>query len=200
MYEGNRVFVEKEVAHGPGAEPSWREAHQQLQRIARGAARSMWTRQSGCSSRAGRARIASSGTARSSSTWSGRSGPRRGPRANGSASRRSSPSCRSCALERGATTYSAVRELTRVAEPETEADLIASATGKTVREIEDFVAGDEPRTRRLAMELQPRVYPLFLEAKRMLRGPRSAMISNRCCGHACGHLAGPASVARPIAV
>jgi hypothetical protein len=44
------------------------------------------------------------------------------------------------ALRGGALHWSAVREITRVATPETEAEWIAAATGKTVREIEVMVA------------------------------------------------------------
>lgn len=48
------------------------------------------------------------------------------------------------ALERGALRYSAVRELTRVAQPDTEAAWLAAADGKTLRELEPMVAGRRP--------------------------------------------------------
>jgi hypothetical protein len=47
-------------------------------------------------------------------------------------------------LASGRQSFSAVRELTRVARPETEAAWIAAATGRCVREVEELVAGREP--------------------------------------------------------
>ena len=49
-----------------------------------------------------------------------------------------------CALETGELNYSAVRELTRVATPETEERWRARAVGKNVRQIEELVAGHAP--------------------------------------------------------
>ena len=69
------------------------------------------------------------------------------------------------ALAGGALPFSAVRELTRVATPATEAPWIAAATGKNLRQIEELVAdhrpGDRPddppnpeaRTREVRFEL-----------------------------------------------
>jgi HNH endonuclease len=87
------------------------------------------------------------------------------------------------ALGSGELGYSAVRELTRIAEPATEAAWRDAARGKTVREIETLVSGHapgdlppspehppdpdlEPRVLRLA--LGPDVYAMFLEARRVL--------------------------------
>jgi hypothetical protein len=49
-----------------------------------------------------------------------------------------------CALAAGELNYSAVRELTRVATPETEEQWRAHAIGKNVRQIEELVAGRRP--------------------------------------------------------
>jgi hypothetical protein len=49
-----------------------------------------------------------------------------------------------CALEAGELNYSAVRELTRVAIPETEEQWRAHAIGKNVRQVEEMVAGRRP--------------------------------------------------------
>jgi hypothetical protein len=48
------------------------------------------------------------------------------------------------ALETGGFSWSAVRELTRVAVPETESDWLAAASGKTVHQLEVLVAGKAP--------------------------------------------------------
>ena len=48
------------------------------------------------------------------------------------------------ALERGELSWSAVRELTRVAVAETEATWLAAGTAKTLRELEELVAGKQP--------------------------------------------------------
>jgi hypothetical protein len=84
------------------------------------------------------------------------------------------------ALEEGVLKHSAVRELTRVASSDTEAEWLAAAQGKTLREIEPLVAGrkhgsrptDEPepslRRRRLTLELQPETYEVFRQAQAVL--------------------------------
>jgi hypothetical protein len=84
------------------------------------------------------------------------------------------------AWEEGRLTYSAVREMTRVATPETEDVVVAYCDGLTVREVVDAMRGlekgDDPRRqrhpelepRRLRMELPPETYALFLEARRWL--------------------------------
>ena len=84
------------------------------------------------------------------------------------------------ALASGHLSYSAVREITRVATRETEAAWIDAAAGKTVREVEAGVAGHKPgdtpddpgdpeiRLRRITLELPEDVYALFLSARRHL--------------------------------
>src|SRR6185295_17747446 len=74
------------------------------------------------------------------------------------------------ALARGALTYSAVRELTRVATAETETTWLAAAEGMVANQIERLVAnhrpGDQPgdptdpdlRPRVVRLELPPEVY------------------------------------------
>jgi hypothetical protein len=84
------------------------------------------------------------------------------------------------AWEEGRLSYSAVREMTRVATPENEEELIAYVDGLTVREVigamRGLEKGDDPNKRRepfseprrLHMELPPETYALFLEARRRL--------------------------------
>jgi hypothetical protein len=84
------------------------------------------------------------------------------------------------ALGRGGVSYSTVRELTRVANTETEQAWLAAVVGKTVREVEAMVAGREPgdgpetppdpdlEPRRLRLDLSPDVYARFLAARRQL--------------------------------
>jgi hypothetical protein len=83
-------------------------------------------------------------------------------------------------LAAGAITYSAVRELTRVAEPDTEHAWLDAIEGKTIREIEDQLSGaapgdrpDDPRDptiekRRWAADLDADVYASILEARRVI--------------------------------
>ena len=81
-------------------------------------------------------------------------------------------------LEEGALSWSAVREVTRVATPETEQVWLEAIDGCNVREIEDAVSGrkrgdrptdqPEPMPRRVRMELPPEVYAVFIEARRHL--------------------------------
>jgi hypothetical protein len=84
------------------------------------------------------------------------------------------------ALAAGQASFTAVREITRVATPETEREWLRSIAGKTVREVEDLVAGHAPgdrptdpadpdlEPRVLRLELTPDVYALFLETRRHL--------------------------------
>ncbi len=84
------------------------------------------------------------------------------------------------ALAAGEVSYSAVRELTRVATPDTEDAWLAAVRGRTMREIEQSLAGraegdhpDDPadpdlEPRRLSLELTPEAYALWLEARRRL--------------------------------
>ena len=81
------------------------------------------------------------------------------------------------ALSRGELTYSAVRELTRVAIADTEADWLAASKGKAVNQIERLVAGHQPgdrpddptvpdlRPRVVRIELPPEVYALWRQAR-----------------------------------
>jgi hypothetical protein len=86
------------------------------------------------------------------------------------------------ALEQGALTWCAARELTRVATGDTEAAWLDAAHGKTTRELERLVAGrqagelpplptDPPRPRRhvLRFEVAPETFALFREATQSLR-------------------------------
>ena len=84
------------------------------------------------------------------------------------------------ALERGALSFSAVRELTRVVTPDTEAEWLESVTEKNLRQIEDAVAfhkkGDKPdepgdpqiRDCVLRLVLKPEAYAALREARRAL--------------------------------
>jgi hypothetical protein len=77
------------------------------------------------------------------------------------------------ALERGELAHSAVRELSRVAVPDTEADWLEAVQGKCLREIEAMVSGHrpgdlpddptEPRLHRksITLELSPESYDLW---------------------------------------
>jgi len=85
------------------------------------------------------------------------------------------------ALDQGTIHWSAVRELTRVAVPENEREWLAVATGKTVRQLEELVAGkglgDDPsspsraseRRHVLRFEVAPETFALFREALTALR-------------------------------
>ncbi|HMG52959.1 MAG TPA: HNH endonuclease signature motif containing protein [Kofleriaceae bacterium] len=84
------------------------------------------------------------------------------------------------ALSRGALAYSAVRELTRVATPTTEASWIAAAADKNLRQIEELVAdhrpGDRPddppdpaaRTHVVRFELSAETFALLRQARTVL--------------------------------
>jgi hypothetical protein len=77
--------------------------------------------------------------------------------------------------------FSAVRELTRVATPETETAWIEAAHGKTIREVEELTSGHEPgdlpddppdlqpRRHRIVLEVSPETYASFREAQAKLR-------------------------------
>ncbi len=85
------------------------------------------------------------------------------------------------ALETGGLSWSAVRELTRVAVPETEREWLAAATGKTVHQLEELVAGKAPgddpvspanpsgRRVVLRFEVAPETLALWREAMSRLR-------------------------------
>ena len=84
------------------------------------------------------------------------------------------------ALEQGEIKHSAVRELTRVASSDTEAEWLGAVRGKSLREIEPLVAGrkhgsrptdpPEPSLRRcrLTLELRPETYEMFRQAQAVL--------------------------------
>ena len=84
------------------------------------------------------------------------------------------------ALAAGELSHSAVRELTRVATPETEAAWLDAARGCTLRELEEAVSGrergarpddppdGEPRPLRIELELSPSTMALYRDALRWL--------------------------------
>jgi hypothetical protein len=84
------------------------------------------------------------------------------------------------ALENGEIKHSAVRELTRVASGDTEAEWLRAVQGKSLREIEPLVAGRKPgsrptdppepslRRRKLTLELQPEAYEMLRQAQAVL--------------------------------
>ena len=94
------------------------------------------------------------------------------------------------ALARGALTYSAARELTRVATPDTEADWLVSAQGLAVHQIERLVTdhrpGDRPddptvpdlRPRVVRLELPSEVYALWRQARMVVAAERGAELSD----------------------
>src|SRR5215475_10601017 len=94
------------------------------------------------------------------------------------------------ALARGELTYSAVRELTRVATAKTEASWLAAAEGMAVNQIERLVAGHQPgdqpedpthpdlRPRVVRIELPPEVYALWRQARSVIAAERGAEISD----------------------
>jgi hypothetical protein len=94
------------------------------------------------------------------------------------------------ALESGLLSWSAVRELTRVAVAETEAAWIEVACGKTVRQLEQLVEGkrpgDEPEAFRppserrhvLRFEVEPETFALFREAMTELRRRTGSLLDD----------------------
>src|SRR5262245_40515387 len=94
------------------------------------------------------------------------------------------------ALARGELSYSAVRELTRVATDETEGEWLAATKGLVVNQIERLVAGhqagDRPadpthpdlRPRVVRIELPPEVYALWRQARMVVANERGAEISD----------------------
>jgi hypothetical protein len=84
------------------------------------------------------------------------------------------------ALREGDLSFSAVRELTRVATPETEEEWLDAAADKNVRQIEELVAGHRPgdkptdpadprvRTHRVVLELNAETYAQFRQARVVL--------------------------------
>jgi hypothetical protein len=103
--------------------------------------------------------------------------------------------------------WSAVRELTRVASPETEADWIAAARNRTVREVEDLVSGRVPgdrpddrprpdqRTHLLRLELAATTYAAFRQVIELVtREAGHSLTDDEAMQLICGRaLAAPAS-------
>ncbi|HSR96945.1 MAG TPA: HNH endonuclease [Kofleriaceae bacterium] len=96
----------------------------------------------------------------------------------------------SAALADDTLTFSAVRELTRVATPSSEAKWIADATGKNLRQIEDSVAdhrpGDNPddppdpkaRPHIVRFELNAETYALLRQTRTVLNDERGESLSD----------------------
>src|SRR5215475_1130214 len=94
------------------------------------------------------------------------------------------------ALARGELTYSAVRELTRVATTETEASWLAATEGMAAHQIERLVAGHQPgdqpedpthpdlRPRMVRIDLPPEVYALWQQARSVIAAERGAELSD----------------------
>ena len=94
------------------------------------------------------------------------------------------------ALARGALTYSAVRELTRVATAETETDWLVAAEGMVANQIERLVANHRPgdlpgdptdpdlRPRVVRLELPPEVYALWRQARMVIADERGTEIGD----------------------
>jgi hypothetical protein len=84
------------------------------------------------------------------------------------------------ALRDGELSFSAVRELTRVATPDTEEDWLDAAADKNVRQVEELVSGHRPgdkptdpadprvRTHRVVLELNAETYAEFRQARAVL--------------------------------
>ncbi len=95
----------------------------------------------------------------------------------------------STALANGELSYSAVRELSRVATCATEADWLAHARGKNLREVEELVAdhhlGDRPddpkdpraRTHVVRLELSAETFALFRQARQVLDSEHGTSLS-----------------------
>lgn len=105
------------------------------------------------------------------------------------------------ALAAGATSWCAVRELTRVAKPETEQAWLDRAAGKTMRDLERLVRehapGDHPddpgepdlAPRTLRLELAPEMYALWLDTCRMLQDERGERLDdNAMVAALCGRM------------
>ncbi|HUQ02976.1 MAG TPA: HNH endonuclease signature motif containing protein, partial [Kofleriaceae bacterium] len=94
------------------------------------------------------------------------------------------------AWERGALSYSVVREITRIATPENEEELVVFVDGLTVREVEQAMRGrkkgDDPNARPdpdleprvVRMELPPATYALFRDARRHVERATGHMVSD----------------------
>ena len=95
----------------------------------------------------------------------------------------------SAALAEGRIHFTAVRELARVASPDTETEWLAVAEGKTVGEIEKLVAGrrvgdrpgdaprDEARRHKIVLEVSAETYALYREAQATMRHGTDARLT-----------------------
>ena len=114
------------------------------------------------------------------------------------------------ALANSALTFSAVRELTRVATPATEAAWIPAAVGKNLRQIEELVAdhrlGDRPddpcdptaRTHVVRFELSAETFALLRQARQTLDNEHSASLDdNALIAELCGAVLDGASTNEP---
>ncbi len=93
------------------------------------------------------------------------------------------------ALASGQLAYSAVRELTRVATPATEAEWTSAARGKTVRQLEELVAGHRPgdnpddppvpevRTHVIRFELSAETFALLRQTRTVLDDEHGSNLS-----------------------
>ena len=103
------------------------------------------------------------------------------------------------ALGEGALHYAAVRELSRIATGDTEAEWLEAARGKTLRQLEPLVSGrkrgDRPSdpaapelvNRVVRLELSPEVFALFRQVQGVLAdehggGSTTTRSSRRCAG------------------
>jgi hypothetical protein len=113
-------------------------------------------------------------------------------------------------LERGELSFSAIRELARVATPATEAAWRDAAIGKNVRQIEELVAdrqpGDNPddppdpaiRTRVVRFELLPETFAVLRQARQALDEEHgSRMSDDELVAALCGSVLDGASAAEP---
>ena len=94
------------------------------------------------------------------------------------------------ALSSGALSFSAVRELTRVATPATEAAWATDATGKNLRQIEELVAGHRPgdlpddpadpevRTHVVRFELSPETFAALRQVRAVLDDEHGASLTD----------------------
>lgn len=94
------------------------------------------------------------------------------------------------ALSEGRAHFTAVRELSRIAVPATEAEWLAAAAGKSVAEIEALVSGRRPgdrpsdpphaeaRRHRIVLDVPAEVYATYREAQAKLRRESDAGLSD----------------------
>jgi hypothetical protein len=116
-------------------------------------------------------------------------------------------------MTEGEVSYSTVREITRVADPETEQAWLDAVDGKTIHEVERMVSGRAPgdlptdpgdphlEPRRWSVDVEPDVYALILEARRQIEEEMGATLDDNAfvaalCERALGAAAAD-SVAKP---